>query len=1170
MGGLHSNSDDVLHWPVTFSIRQVSLTSFCNTGVSQPVGMMSGFKRILLTSPSGSRVQSDVYHPSPTPNPVVSHTSMELVPQRKVVVVRMKPQILTPNSQPGFTGHTPLLGNTNLMQQSVKSGDLNTNLSTCPSMNNRKGTVVGREVLQEQDSSGVIREMHYQKMMEAVGGRLQAISHRQAEHSQEKMSANIQGHYIKENPPIVNEKQISQNSQELSQQSEKRSVISETSPVTQILVVHKKQAVQLSPRYTNLVNTLPKEVPLGKNLLMKKVITRETERQRNICYVITGRMKPASNSSYIVAPGKVPSAVTVMENQEKAKFNFVASSGTNPQVIRPSCTRAAPQPTLKFCDVLAPVKGTNTVIIKKYRESNFEFVSSGTSASVDINPTIMQPSCEPSHFSVSVKNPNPVVTLPSAKGDQHEENSSRMIRIRRQNVGPSRFDVESHELGSPEMAKNNNAYQQLQERVVPAQKIQVSQNLHNLTVDSNTGGLNGTSEVPKETSLDFEKNKKDFGNSTVETSKKDLGNSTVETSGCNLTQTPKTNSVQTSASREKSDEPYDSSSELKRKSSRQLRVKLQASEKIPLQMEKPEEVVDSELKSKSSRQLRVKLQALEKIPLQMEKLEEVVDSELKSKSSRQLRVKLLASEKIPLQMEKPEEVVDSKLKSKSSRQLRVKLQALGKIPLQMEKPEEVVDSELKSKSSQQLRVKLQVSEKIPLQMEKPEEVVDSELKSKSSRQLRVKLQALGKIPLQMEKPEEVVDSELKSKSSQQLRVKLLASEKIPLQMEKPEEVVDSATEASQEREHEPDRNLQAVNASSEISCENRVREHGSSALVAKSPDLKPVSQELKTQMKCSQVENEPKDNNSNVLLAQDDHITSTTDTGGDTIPGDNNDCVIISKSSSVNECYDCDNGLLNVKESDKDVDAACHVCTAVVSKEKHLPGHLIFGPLQCLDCTERILSCDTMLSAARYKCKNNAKRKHNFSHWCSDVVEYVLYYLKKELIIKNYCKFNRNIPISEFDLCNELEEYVDKLACLRNCSPWSFALERCEAHILSQRKNLRGVRNLEKFSQIHENVEEKESVVMEEQRLTHVSEEVTNEIGNPTHRRMRPRHVNGWQLPGDRRYLQFNVGEPGTVYPEGCPECSRVICPSKFIINVENFSMKYICDHCLLPMFFHV
>ncbi|KAK7078162.1 hypothetical protein SK128_024418 [Halocaridina rubra] len=67
-------------------------------------------------------------------------------------------------------------------------------------------------------------------------------------------------------------------------------------------------------------------------------------------------------------------------------------------------------------------------------------------------------------------------------------------------------------------------------------------------------------------------------------------------------------------------------------------------------------------------------------------------------------------------------------------------------------------------------------------------------------------------------------------------------------------------------------------------------------------------------------------------------------------------------------------------------------------------------------------------------------------------------------------------------------------------------------------------------------------------------------------RRKELHHYNPWDPPEDRRYLEVKLGQNSGL--EACPECYAVICPSKLVVNIENFNVKYVCDGCKLPIFF--
>ncbi|XP_066979611.1 uncharacterized protein [Macrobrachium rosenbergii] len=272
-------------------------------------------------------------------------------------------------------------------------------------------------------------------------------------------------------------------------------------------------------------------------------------------------------------------------------------------------------------------------------------------------------------------------------------------------------------------------------------------------------------------------------------------------------------------------------------------------------------------------------------------------------------------------------------------------------------------------------------------------------------------------------------------------------------------------------------------------------------------------------------------------------------------------------------------------EANECIGVVCHVCTSVVTVEKMLDMHLLFGQLKCKNCDLQIACCNMMKTFfyGHSICSGNKQQgKHDFTVWCSDVIEYILDHLKRDLIIKNFCKYDRNIPVYDNDLCSELQDYIGKLAILRKYCPWNSALHDCDQYILSQMSaktysvsntnthptdpakeysikadllSFQGSRSLELM---HKKNAAKKDFERDKGEFVRVAKK----RGRP------PLAAKKWDFPKDKRYLKISITENPFSCPEECPECYSAICPSRFTMKVSDFTLKYTCVECHLPIFF--
>ncbi|XP_064097041.1 uncharacterized protein LOC135208607 [Macrobrachium nipponense] len=287
---------------------------------------------------------------------------------------------------------------------------------------------------------------------------------------------------------------------------------------------------------------------------------------------------------------------------------------------------------------------------------------------------------------------------------------------------------------------------------------------------------------------------------------------------------------------------------------------------------------------------------------------------------------------------------------------------------------------------------------------------------------------------------------------------------------------------------------------------------------------------------------------------------------------------------------DTDDEVLVIREcksgANKCIDVVCHVCTSLVTVEKMLDMHLLFGQLKCKNCNLEIACCNMMKTYfyGNSFCSGNKHQGiHDFTVWCNDVIEYILYQLRRDLIIKNFCKYDRNIPVCDNDLYSELQDYVEKLAILRKYRPWNSALLYCDQFILSQMMSRKTYSVSNTNTHLTDSAVENSSkadlssfqdshsleIICKKKETEKDLERDKAEYVRIKRKRGRPRLVaSEWDFPKDKRYLKISVTGKSFSCPEECPECYFAICPSRFIMKVNDFTLKYTCVECHLPMFF--
>ncbi|XP_042226009.1 uncharacterized protein LOC121869015 [Homarus americanus] len=197
--------------------------------------------------------------------------------------------------------------------------------------------------------------------------------------------------------------------------------------------------------------------------------------------------------------------------------------------------------------------------------------------------------------------------------------------------------------------------------------------------------------------------------------------------------------------------------------------------------------------------------------------------------------------------------------------------------------------------------------------------------------------------------------------------------------------------------------------------------------------------------------------------ARDLHIEDAVNTinQGDTqdLPTNNNDedqGIIISEESDVQEegylsnDSDTDNFLEEdtVYICEKPTEATCNVCESNV-KSAHFKSHLFFGHIQCIHCNRRLVGCDMLQDLKDPKkdaCKKSPSEKHSFKIWTLDPIEFLAYYIRKELVIKRFCA-GLNGPPTAPEIVDEIGCYVAKLVSLKTLAPWKTAIAKCNKYV---------------------------------------------------------------------------------------------------------------------------
>lgn len=134
------------------------------------------------------------------------------------------------------------------------------------------------------------------------------------------------------------------------------------------------------------------------------------------------------------------------------------------------------------------------------------------------------------------------------------------------------------------------------------------------------------------------------------------------------------------------------------------------------------------------------------------------------------------------------------------------------------------------------------------------------------------------------------------------------------------------------------------------------------------------------------------------------------------------------------------------------VSAVCHVCETNVDSSRY-KFHLFFGHLQCGHCNRRLVGCDMlqdMRDPKKSVCKKSNSREHSFKDWTLDPIEFLSYYIRKELVIKRFCA-SLSGPPTVSEIVDEIDRYVTKLSSLEEISPWKSAIAKCHKYVTERK-----------------------------------------------------------------------------------------------------------------------
>nr|XP_053627120.1 uncharacterized protein LOC128684848 [Cherax quadricarinatus] len=240
----------------------------------------------------------------------------------------------------------------------------------------------------------------------------------------------------------------------------------------------------------------------------------------------------------------------------------------------------------------------------------------------------------------------------------------------------------------------------------------------------------------------------------------------------------------------------------------------------------------------------------------------------------------------------------------------------------------------------------------------------------------------------------------------------------------------------------------------------------------------------------------------------------------------------------------------------------CYVCDNNVSG-KDITSHLYFGRLSCTSCPAEIVSCDMMNLSENplFMGLCHSGQDHSFQNWPHDLNKFLTYNIQKDLLIRRFCEDIHTVLTNE-ELKEEVEQYISKLDVLLPYPPWRSALHQ-----------IKYMHHETKFHPTVNLTEEKES---SPGNTSYLDDNVNlkdltsySPLPKPPKFLRKSSRLRGpciVNTPVDGRYLV--VKYPSQSCPESCPECYTVICPSKFSLNITNFTISYVCEYCYLVIYF--
>lgn len=125
----------------------------------------------------------------------------------------------------------------------------------------------------------------------------------------------------------------------------------------------------------------------------------------------------------------------------------------------------------------------------------------------------------------------------------------------------------------------------------------------------------------------------------------------------------------------------------------------------------------------------------------------------------------------------------------------------------------------------------------------------------------------------------------------------------------------------------------------------------------------------------------------------------------------------------------------------------CYTCDTAVCG-KNILDHLYFGRLDCKHCSVKIGSCERfreIYHSSTMVCKNNQSGKHEFSKWHAIAIDYLSYFLRKELVIERFCQ-NKKGALTSDDVLIVVSRYISNLSVLESHLPWKEMIKYCLEH----------------------------------------------------------------------------------------------------------------------------